>query len=233
MTMPHRIPEFRSLTPPVVPGMPMRPPLPADKIEAELQAMGFTYGGDFDASMSPKVSMTLRAYLSPDREILASLISVASTKETRSVLDLSTSFTPRGSVSTTTSKDPDIFIKPSDCIVVKAPWKTSVAELLGLHVEVCALLARHQRAPAVIDPLYVRQVMIKNQANEFEDLCATGSFRKRGDGKYAMTPRTAFSAVNRLFARMIIGRFLPRRTKPDNLICLEVDQDLRQNLRGT
>jgi hypothetical protein len=232
MTSSQRPPPFRSISATPVPGMTIRPPVPQEAMEAELQALGFLYAGDFDAGTSPKVSTTLRAYLSPDHEILASLISVSTTKETRNVLDLSTSFSPRGSVSTTTSKDPDLFRKPPDHIVVKAPWKTSLADLLGLHVEICTLLARHGRTPTTTEPLMVRQMMIQNQANEFEMLCETGSFRRRDNGAYAMTPRTAFSAVNKLFLRMAVGRFFRQRVKPDGELCAEVERSLQQNVRS-
>lgn len=230
MTTPHRLPTFRPLTGIPVPGMTIRPPVPQDQMEADLQAMGFLYTGDFDAGMSPKVTMTLRAYLSPDHEILASMISVSTAKETRNVLDLSTAFSPRGSVSTTTSKDPEMFQKPPDMIVVKAPWKKTVAELLGLHLEVCGLLARQGRTPIVTEPLMVRQFMIQNQTNEFDSLCETGSFRRRDEGTYVLKPRTAFAAVNKLVARMVVGRFLPKRVVSDAVICRDVEQNLQRSL---
>jgi len=225
---------MRSTVPQVMPiAVPTRAALPAvprDRLEKELQALGFHFVGDYDVSMMSDITTRLRAYLSHDRLCAAGLIDLKTTGQAVTALEFHTQLYPSGNITTSTSSHPRIFSYPPDKMLAQVPWKKTAAEVFELHQMLCETAACEKFTPAKIDSDGLADAIRTDTRRDLDYQVRNGRFKKIAPDQYRLTLFGAIIAVPIVWFHMCYkGLFF--WYKPSNRIFLRRLQRRLQRFR--
>ena len=190
----HTVPKFRQL-PSSFSGL--QHSAQAGLFIQSLGDLGFKPVGAFDVSMSPGIQMIIELYHSPDQLYVATIVNVRSSTATFSFIEFHTDLAPHGSITTNNSKHAGIFYYPPDKMVAKVPWRKSVTEILGLHVELCEAAKDHLFNPTPLKPGQIEGSFIKSMRQSFDDQVKCGRMVKVSEDVYRSSFKGALIAVDR------------------------------------
>ena len=203
---------------PLSDSLPGTMPAARDGKERELQAMEFRYAGDYDVSVIPGMSTTLRAYISPDGFHCASFIDVVRREEKTSILEFSSGLEPSGSITTSLSSFQRIFAHPPDKLLVQVPWMNTSGEVFQLHDALCQAALKEGYRYKDVTRLKLPELIRANSRAEMEYQVQRGRYRRVGEDRYRMTFLGAVIAVPLVWYNMCYG-FLFRWYHPGKTIC--------------
>ena len=208
----HTVPKFRKL-PSAYAGV--QHTAQADLFIQSLCHLGFKPIGTFDVSMSSAVQMFIELYHSANQLYVATIVSVRSETGNFSFIEFHTDLAPHGNITTNNSKHAGIFYYPPDKMVAKVPWRKTVEEILGLHVELCEAAREHGFTPVPLKPGELESCFIRNIRESFEDQVKCGRNLKVAEDVYKQTFKGVLISVPLVWHKMVYG-FLYELHRPTN-----------------
>lgn len=193
------------LKPLKLPASPEERPLVETDADRNLMNLGFHWIGDFDTSTSDKVVMLSRFYTSIDNLHHAVILNVHHEFDRFSLLEFCTSLAPRGSVSTNNNRQLGIFSYRLEKLVVRAPWKRSVKELLDLHASLCEVAVQNGFTPHRISISELPAHILADSRADMEGERARGCMRPLTSNTYRTTFKGALLYTPRIWLKMTHG----------------------------
>ena len=122
-----------------------------------------------------------------------------------SLLEFCTSLAPRGSVSTNNNRQLGIFSYRLEKLVVRAPWKRSVKELLDLHASLCELAVQNGFKLLRISNAELPAHILADSRADMEGERARGCMRPLTPNTYRTTFKGALLYTPRIWLKMTHG----------------------------
>ena len=162
-------------------------PEPRDVAERQVQALGFRYAGDFEATVAPGFPIRLRMYIDPDQHCAAGLMDMTSGPQKISMLEFSTDFLPAGSITTSTSPYMAVLACAPEKMVARVPWKQTVDEVYALHRALCRIATEQHFEAKTVHADAVAENIRESTRRDCEYQVRAGRYRKVAEGQYKMT----------------------------------------------